>query len=129
MSRNFLEQRIIKAGIELSERNVEVKGAPITADSIRMLRVKTMSPGLQAMYSIIGLSMIGISIWIYAEVPHNMMISLVMMIGGVGNLVFAGNGKPKQVSQLEDKVDLMDLTGEIVSQFVKMMDEKRNSEG
>ena len=124
MSRSYLEKRIIKAGLELSERNVEVKGAPITADSIRMLRVKTMSPQLQVMYALIGLAMMLLAVWVHTE-TQNMAISLVVLICGVGNLVFVGNGKPKQISQIEDQVDLMDLTNEIVNQFVSKMDAQR----
>lgn len=122
MSKGYIERRIIKAGIRLSERRIEQRGTPIMAADIRDLEVRTMSPAIMASYGVLGVVIMGLSLWFHFEV-RNMAISVALLLVGFGNLAFAGYGKPKRVSDLEGDIDLMSVTAEIVDGFVKKMDE------
>lgn len=121
MGKGFIEERIIKAGVRLSEDRIERKGTPITADDIRKLEVRTLSPVMQINYAVIGVFMMALAIWFHFDV-QNMAISVALLVIGFGNLVYVGYGKPKPVSTLEKDVDLGHVAAEIVDRFVKKMD-------
>lgn len=124
MARNYIERRIIAAGIELSRRRIEHKGAPITADDLLDLKIKTFSPFLQGFYFLVGLAFVVFGIWVHTE-TRNMAYSLLPVLVGVGNCAYAAHGRPTKVRDLGPDVDLMDLSAEIVRRFVEEMDAKR----
>lgn len=127
MARNYIEKRIIAAGIELSRRRIEQKGTPITADDLLDLKVKTFSPVLQGFYFFVGMAFVVFGIWVHTE-TRNMAYSLLPVLVGVGNCAYAVYGNPRTVRELGSDVDIMDLSAEIVRRFVDEMDRKRNGD-
>ncbi|MCH6258968.1 hypothetical protein MLD52_20600 [Puniceicoccaceae bacterium K14] len=121
MGKEYIEKRIVKAGIRLSERRIELKGTPILAEDIRKMEVRTLAPALEVSYSLIGAVLMVLAIWFHFEI-RNMAMSIVVLLIGFGNIAFVLHGKPKRVSEFEDEIDLMNLTAEIVDGFVKKMD-------
>lgn len=121
MGRNFIEKRIIAAGIELCERRIEMKGTPITADDLRDIEVKTFSPVLQTFYCVVGLAFAVFGIWVQIE-TESMIQSILPVLFGVLNVGFAMHGRPRKVRVMESDLDLMDLTAEIVRKFVDKME-------
>ncbi len=121
MGRNFVEKRIIKAGIALCERRIEMKGTPITAGDLKDIEVKTFSPVLQTFYCIVGLAFAVFGIWVQVE-TRSMIQSILPVLFGVGNVAFALHGRPRKVRDMEKELDLMDLTAEIVKRFVDKME-------
>ena len=126
MSKSYLEKRIIKAGMHLCEERVRVKGKPITAEDIRNLKVKTDSPVLQGVYFVLGAIFFVVGLWAQFT-TGNMGVSVMLLLVGTIHVSIGVYGKPKKVSVIESKIDLMDLTAEIVGRFVKSADEKRGS--
>ncbi|MDQ8180063.1 hypothetical protein [Pelagicoccus sp. SDUM812005] len=123
MGRNFIEKRIIKEGIALCERRIEMKGTPITADDLKDIEVKTFSPVLQAFYCVVGVSFAVFGIWVQIE-TRSMIQSILPVLFGVGNVAFALHGRPRKVREMEGELNLMDLTAEIVQRFVDKMEPK-----
>lgn len=121
MGRNFIEKRIISAGIELCERRIDMKGTMITADDLKDIEVRTFSPVLQVFYCVVGLAFAVFGIWVQIE-TQSMIQSILPVLFGVGNCAFALHGRPRKVRDMEGELDLMDLTAEIVKQFVAKMD-------
>ncbi|MDQ8205328.1 hypothetical protein [Pelagicoccus sp. SDUM812003] len=124
MGSSYIEKRIVKAGIDLCKRRIDQKGTPITADDLRSLKVRTISPPLQWFYVVIGLAFTVFGIWTHTEL-RNMAISFTPVLVGCFNIGYAIHGRPKKVSQMESEVDLMELSADIVSRFVAEMDAKR----
>ena len=123
MGRNYIEKRIIKAGIDLCDRRVEMKGTPITADDLKDIEVRTFSPVLQGFYIVVGLAFAVFGIWVQIE-TKSMIQSILPVLFGAGNVAFALHGRPRKVREMEGDLDLMDLTAEIVKRFVERMDSK-----
>lgn len=121
MGRNFIEKRIIKAGIKLCERRIEMKGTTITADDLKDIEVSTFSPVLQVFYCIVGLSFAVFGIWVQIQ-TRSIIQSILPVLFGVGNVAFALHGRPRKVRDMEGELDLMDLTAEIVKRFVDKME-------
>lgn len=117
MGRNFIEKRVISAGVALCERRIESKGTTISADDLRNIEVKTFSPVLQAFYCVVGVSFAVFGIWVQIE-TRSMLQSILPVLFGVGNCAFAIHGRPRKVRDMEGELDLMDLTAEIVKRFV-----------
>lgn len=127
MARNYLEKRIVKAGIDLCKRRIGQKGTPITADDLKELKVRTMSPVMQGLYALVGVFFLVFGIWAHTEL-RNMAISFAPVLMGVGNIAFAVHGRPSKVGDLGKDVDLMGLSTDIVKEFVEEMDAKRASQ-
>ncbi|MBD5780343.1 hypothetical protein IEN85_12650 [Pelagicoccus sp. NFK12] len=123
MGRNYIEKRVIKAGIALCERRIDMKGTPITADDLKDIEVKTFSPVLQGFYIVVGLAFAVFGIWVQIE-TRSMIQSILPVLFGVGNVAFALHGRPRKVREMEGDLNLMDLTAEIVQRFVSKMDPK-----
>jgi len=123
MSKNYLERRVIKAGTDLCEHRVRVRGEPIRADDLRNLKVKTDSPILQGVYFALGTAFLVFGLWAQFK-TGNMGISVMLLLIGTIHAGIGAYGKPRKISTLEDRIDLMDLTAEIVGNFVKNMDQK-----
>lgn len=128
MGRNFIERRIISKGIELCERRIDSKGTPITAEDIKGLEVRTFSPFIIVFYTIVGLAFAVFGIWVQIE-TRSMIQSILPVLFGVGNCAFAFHGRPRKVRDLEDDIDLMDLTAEIVKRFVERQDALNGRKG
>ena len=124
MSSHYLERRIVKAGTGLCEQRVRVKGAPISAEDIRNLKVKTDSPVLMGVYFCLALGFFVVGLWAQFQ-TGNMGVSVMLLLIGTVHAAIGFYGKPRKVSTLEDKVDLMDLTAEIVGNFVRNSDQKQ----
>lgn len=124
MGRNFIEKRIISKGIDLCERRIGSKGTPITADDLKGIEVRTFSPFIMAFYIVVGLAFAVFGIWVQIE-TRSMIQSILPVLFGVGNCAFAIHGRPRKVRDMGSEIDLMDLTAEIVSRFVKKQDAKR----
>lgn len=122
MSKTFIEKRVIQAGKELCERRIGQKGAMITADDIRSLKVKTFPPIMQAVYITLGVMIFVLGLWVQMT-RGNMAISMGMVLVGFLNGAFGFNGRPRAVSTIEG-LDLMALTAEIVSAFVEQRGEE-----
>lgn len=125
MGRNFVEKRVISAGIALCERRIEMEGTSISADDLRGIEVKTFSPVLQVFYIVVGLAFAVFGIWVQIE-TRSMIQSILPVLFGVGNCAFALHGRPRKVRDMEDELDLMDLTAEITKRFVERMDSKNS---
>lgn len=128
MARNYIEKRIVKAGAELCKRRIDQKGTPITADDIRDLKVRTLSPVLQGFYTLVGLGFIVFGIWAHV-VSRSMAVSFVPVLMGVANVAYGIYGNPRSVRNLGEDVDIMGLTTDIVQRFVGEMDAKRDARG
>ena len=124
MGRHYLERRIIKAGTELCEQRVRVKGKPILADDIRNLKVKTDPPVLMGVYFALAIGFFVVGLWAQFQIG-NMGVSVMLLLIGTVHAAIGIYGKPRKVSTLEEKIDLMDLTAEIVGIFVQNMDQKQ----
>jgi hypothetical protein len=120
MGKEFIEQRIIKAGIRLSELRIEQKGTAITADDIRKLKVRTISPFLQINYGVMGVVLMALALLFHFQI-RNMAVSMVLLMIGFGNIAYVINGRPKLVSELEGDIDLTYISSEIVDRFIKKM--------
>ncbi len=116
MSKTYLYKRIIKAGLNLCQQRIRERGTPITAEDIRSLKINTLSPVGQATYTILGVLIFLIGIYVQLNIA-NMALSIALVFFGVGNLIFAFMGRVRLVSQLEDEIDLMSLTADIVARF------------
>ena len=126
MAKTYLERRIVKSGIELCEDRIRMKGTTISADDLRGMTVRTLSPAGQVVYSVIGVVIVGLALWIHSEIT-NMALSVMVLLMGFSNFLYAIHGRPKTVAVLGDSVDLMDLTAEIVNEFVKQADSRIES--
>lgn len=125
MAKTYLEKRIVRAGTELCKRRIDQKGTPITAEDLKNLKVRTISPALQTVYTVIGLTFIVFGVWVHTEL-RNMAFSFVPVLAGFANIAFAAHGRPRKVEELSDQVDLMALSTDIVKRFVSEMDAKRS---
>jgi len=121
MAAKYIERRIVKAGLDLCERQLQSEGAAITADSIRSLKVNTLSPVIQGIYVAIGAALIAFALWVHFE-TRNMALSIVVLFLGVGHFILAGVGRPRLVGELEGQVNLMELTNQVVKEFVRSKD-------
>lgn len=124
MGRNFIERRIISAGVALCERRVELQGAMITADDLKDLEVKTFSLFLQVFYCIVGMSFAVFGIWVQIQ-TRSIVQSILPVLFGVGNCAFALHGRPRKVRDMESELDLTDLTAEVVARFVARREARR----
>ena len=105
-----------------------MKGTSITADDLRSLQVKTFSPAMQGFYVFVGLAFIVFGVWVHME-TRSMALSFVPVLLGIGNIGFATHGRPKRVGDLGEDIPLMELTAEIVKQFVSEMDAQHSDGG
>lgn len=123
MGRNFIEKRIISAGIALCERRIESKGTAVTADDLKDLEIKTFSIYLQVFYCVVGAAFAVFGIWVQIQ-TESMVQSILPVLFGVANCAYAIHGRPRKVRDMEGEIDLMDLTAEIVQQFVAKQEPK-----
>jgi len=124
MSKNYLERRVVKAGLELCEERLRVKGQPITADDLRNLLVKTDAPALMIIYFVLAAIFFVVGLWAQYE-TGNMGLSVMLLLVGTIHAGVGVYGKPRKVSTLEERIDLMDLTAEIVGDFVQKAERER----
>ena len=110
--------------MQLCERRMQVKGTTITADDIRALKVNTFPPALLWTYAVLGSLIFVSGVWVHLEL-RNMAPALMLVLVGFGNVAFAFYGRLRRVSDIEDKINLMEVTNEIVNAFVKKMDQRR----
>jgi len=128
MGRNFIEKRIIRAGVRLCDERLERYGEPIRPEHLRDLKVPTFSPFLRGLYIAIGLGLMGFGLWLFYELG-NMALAMLLMLAGAGHIAFGAYGWPRRVGDLGERADLADLTAEIVSEFVKRADRRREEAG
>lgn len=122
--RTLLEKRVIKAGIRLCKERVSRSGSVITANDLLQMRVRTFSPGVQAFYIVIGVLFIVAGVWIHVAL-RNMAISFTPVLIGMANIAYGQWGKPRKVGELLGEKQIMDISADIVREFVAEMDAKR----
>ncbi|WP_339382604.1 hypothetical protein [Pelagicoccus albus] len=103
-----------------------MKGTPIGAEDLRDIEVKTFSPVLQVFYIVVGLAFAVFGIWVHTQ-TRSTVHSFLPVLFGVANCAFALHGRPRKVRDMEEELDLMDLTAEITQKFVARMDAKRGN--
>ncbi len=121
MGRPHIENRIVKAGLNLCRQRIREKGTSITAEDIRSLKINTLSPAAQISYIVLGVLIFLIGVYFQLAIG-NMALSILLVFFGVGNIIFAFAGRMRLVSQLEHEVDLMSLTADIVATFARERD-------
>jgi len=108
----------------LCEERLRVKGQPITADDLRNLLVKTDAPALMIIYFVLAAIFFVVGLWAQYE-TGNMGLSVMLLLVGTIHAGVGVYGKPRKVSTLEERIDLMDLTAEIVGDFVQKAERER----
>lgn len=121
MDKPLMEKRIVSAGIALSRDRMERGGQPIRAEDLMRMKVKTFPLATQIVYSVVGLGIAGIGLWMYLQTGI-MVMAMVAMLLGVANIAYGVNGRPQRVADLGMDIDMTRLSSEIVSAFVKEMD-------
>ncbi len=122
--RTALERRIIRAGIRLCKERVGRSGSVITADDLVQMRVRTFSPATRWFYIGVGALFIVAGVWIQMSL-RNMAISFTPALVGMGNIAYGQWGRPRKVGDLLTRKQIMDLSTDIVQEFVAEMDAKR----
>ena len=112
MARSYIEKRVIKAGVELSQQRISQKGTKIELDDIKKLRIKTFSPALQGVYVVLGALLFVFGMWVQYMVG-NMAVSMGLVLIGFLNAAYGIHGRPKQATDISG-LDIVDLSAEIV---------------
>ncbi len=112
MARSYIEKRVIKAGVELSQQRISQKGTTIELDDIKKLRIKTFSPALQGVYVVLGALLFVFGMWVQYMVG-NMAVSMGLVLIGFLNAAYGIHGRPKQATDISG-LDIVDLSAEIV---------------
>lgn len=112
MARSYIEKRVIKAGVELSQQRISQKGTKIELDDIKTLRIKTFSPALQGVYVVLGALLFVFGMWVQYMVG-NMAVSMGLVLIGFLNAAYGIHGRPKQATDISG-LDIVDLSAEIV---------------
>ena len=112
MARSYIEKRVIKAGVELSQQRISQKGTKIELDDIKKLRIKTFSPALQGVYVVLGALLFVFGMWVQYMVG-NMAVSMGLVLIGFLNAAYGIHGRPKQATDISG-LDILDLSAEIV---------------
>ncbi len=128
MGKNYMEERIVKAGVRLCKNRIDRKGTLIVADDLLQMKVATMSPSLRSFYIVVGLFFAVFGIWAQ-NAMEIMIVSFVPVLMGFGNIAFAVYGRPRAVADLGSEIDIMALTSRIVKSFVTEMDGKNSLKG
>ena len=112
MPRSYIEKRVIKAGVELSQQRISQKGTKIELDDIKKLRIKTFSPALQGVYVVLGALLFVFGMWVQYMIG-NMAVSMGLVLIGFLNAAYGIHGRPKQATDISG-LDILDLSAEIV---------------
>ena len=112
MARSYIEKRVIKAGVELSQQRISQKGTKIELDDIKKLRIKTFSPALQGVYVVLGALLFVFGMWVQYMIG-NMAVSMGLVLIGFLNAAYGIHGRPKQATDISG-LDIVDLSAEIV---------------
>ncbi|MCH2388570.1 MAG: hypothetical protein MKZ70_13240 [Opitutales bacterium] len=115
MPRSYIEKRVIKAGVELSQQRISQKGTKIEPDDIKKLRIKTFSPALQGVYVVLGALLFVFGMWVQYMVG-NMAVSMGLVLIGFLNAAYGIHGRPKQATDISG-LDIVDLSAEIVREI------------
>jgi hypothetical protein len=117
MVKSCIENRVIKAGVELCQQRISQDGTQIEPDDIRTLKVKTFSPLLQGVYIALGALLFVFGMWFQYRVG-NMAVSMGLVLIGFLNAIYGINGRPRQASEIPG-LDFADLTAEISRAIAK----------
>ena len=115
MPRSYIEKRVIKAGVELSQQRISQKGTKIEPDDIKKLRIKTFSPALQGVYVVLGALLFVFGMWVQYMIG-NMAVSMGLVLIGFLNAAYGIHGRPKQATDISG-LDIVDLSAEIVREI------------
>ena len=115
MARSYIEKRVIKAGVELSQQRISQKGTKIEPDDIKKLRIKTFSPALQGVYVVLGALLFVFGMWVQYMIG-NMAVSMGLVLIGFLNAAYGIHGRPKQATDISG-LDIVDLSAEIVREI------------
>ncbi len=112
MGKSYIEKRVIQAGVELCEQQINQKGTRITPDDIKTLKVKTFSPVMQGVYIALGVLLFVFGMW-FQYMVGNMAVSMGLVLIGFLNAAYGIHGRPRQASAIPN-LNLVDLSAEIV---------------
>ena len=115
MPRSYIEKRVIKAGVELSQQRISQKGTKIEPDDIKKLRIKTFSTALLGVYVVLGALLFVFGMWVQYMVG-NMAVSMGLVLIGFLNAAYGIHGRPKQATDISG-LDIVDLSAEIVREI------------
>lgn len=116
-ARSYIENRVIKAGVELCQQRIGQEGTKIEPEDIRTLKVKTFSPFVQGVYIALGALLFVFGMW-FQYMVGNMAVSMGLVLIGFLNAAYGIHGRPRQASEIQG-LDFADLTAEIVRAITK----------